>query len=134
MNCSQASSPREVIDPDDDAEPPTVRILAPAIGTAPPRTSASRSIFELGAALARRKEPHGDQSEPEPRPAAAFVQCVRLGGVVRCTGAQYPAARWTEEKAEAERVRRAKQRPPRPTKAARTRGAKVRAWDGEGVE
>ena len=37
----------------------------------------------------------------------------------------------TEEWQEKERIRRAKQRPPRPVKGAKTRGKKVRAWDGE---
>ena len=35
---------------------------------------------------------------------------------------------------EAERIRRAKQRPPKPTRAAKTRGRKVREWDGEVAE
>lgn len=37
----------------------------------------------------------------------------------------------TEEWQERERVRRAKQRPPKPTAKAKTRGKKVRRWDGE---
>ena len=40
----------------------------------------------------------------------------------------------TAEWQEKERIRRAKQRPPRPTKQATTRGKKVRKWDGETVE
>lgn len=68
--------------------------------------------------------------------AAAFRATTvdRSADGVRCVGAQYPADRMTEEKAERERERRARQKPPRPSKRARTRGKKVRAWDGEGIE
>jgi len=50
-------------------------------------------------------------------------------GVTRTVGAAYPA-RWTPEDEERERLRRAKQRPPKPTKQAKTRGHKLLDWIG----
>ncbi len=128
-------------DDDEDAEPtaPFVHVVLSAEETAAaaaPYTRAPRSIFDLAAAAAASKALRAGgrfgaaggfvPSAQQPAPA---VQ--REGGVVRVTGARYPADRWTEEKAEAERQRRARQKPPRPTAKAKTRGRKVRAWDGE---
>lgn len=56
---------------------------------------------------------------------ARFSACVRDGGTTRCVGGQYPADRWTVEREAQERARRARQRPPRPVKKARTRGKKL---------
>ncbi|NKI96635.1 hypothetical protein [Rhizobacter sp. SG703] len=50
---------------------------------------------------------------------ANSVQVARVDGVTRCTGAQYPDNRWTEEKQEKEIARRARQRPPRNNWGAR---------------
>lgn len=47
-------------------------------------------------------------------------------GALRVVGCRYPVNRWTEARAEYEKRRRAKQRPPRPTKRARTTGKKLR--------
>lgn len=53
------------------------------------------------------------------------VQKVDLGsGRTKVVGANYPP-RWTEADHERERVRRAKQRPPKPTRKAKTRGRKL---------
>lgn len=58
----------------------------------------------------------------------------REAGVLKVAGAAYPANRWDQERVEQERQRRARQRPPKPSGKAKTRGKKVRAWDGEGDE
>lgn len=87
---------------------------------APVRTRAPASIFAFAALIKRsgRRQAHFAQSAPAPLPAVA-VQ--RDGEACRVVGAAYPANRWTEERAEKERIRRAKQRPPKPTAAAKGR-------------
>lgn len=95
-----------------------------------PRTRAVASIFHMAAALKGERQVRF-------RPEAAVVRASAIEkapGVVRIVGAQYPANRWTPEREEAERARRARQKPPKPPKKARTRGKKVRVWDGEAVE
>lgn len=92
------------------------------------------SIFALAATAARLKSGgrfgHAAGFLPSPAPAPTpTVQ--REGGVVKVTGAQYPANRWTEEREEQERQRRARQKPPRPTKRARTKSRKLRDLIGE---
>lgn len=129
----------EPIDPyrDDEFDFPKHRIVS-AAAERPPATNAPPSIFALAAriaAKARRGAHRSDASFLPSIPARLQSVAVERGhsqGVTRNVGSMYPAGRWTPEKEEAERVRRAKQRPPKPTKAARTRGEKVRAWDGEG--
>lgn len=59
----------------------------------------------------------------------AVVVVERTDGVVRVKRIQ---PQDTEEWQERERARRARQKPPKPT--SRTRGKKVRAWDGEATE
>jgi len=59
------------------------------------------------------------------------VATVDVGpGITRTIGAVYPE-RWTEEDHERERMRRAKQRPPKPPKRAKTRGRKLRDLIGD---
>lgn len=96
----------------------------------PPATRAASSIWDLAASL---------PSSPvrRPPPAAAEAPAQRLYFVEReagCVRVVRLRPEETEEWAERERARRAKQRPPRPVKTAKTRGKKVRAWDGEAVE
>lgn len=132
-------APVEPLDPDADTPydyPVKTRVAA--AGLPPPVTTAVRSIWDMAAVLdqARRMARGGrfgdasgfKTSSPEPVKATTVV---REGGVTRNVGAQYPANRWTEEREEQERQRRARQKPPRPVKGARTRGKKVRVWDGE---
>lgn len=111
----------------------------PAKASPKPRPALA-SIFAMAdAAAAARKlraggrfgAASGFRASPPP---AKRPTIQREEGVVRCTGAAYPSNRWDAERIEQERARRAKQRPPKPTRAAKTRGKKVRAWDGEAVE
>jgi hypothetical protein len=46
-------------------------------------------------------------------------------GVTKVQGSRYPANRWTDERAEQEKARRARQKPPKPVRGARTRGKKL---------
>lgn len=119
---------------DDEFDFPEHRIVS-AADVPPPVTRAPASIFAMAATYLKGKPARRYDFTPQTtRPAALPVQVERAAGVTRVVGAQYPAARWTEEKAEAERIRRAKQRPPKPTAKAKSRGKKVREWDGEGGE
>ena len=96
----------------------------------PPATTAAASIWDLAAmprALPRRRSPGASIEAPAP-PAYRVERDAGRVRVVRLRPEE------TEEWIERERVRRAKQRPPRPSKGAKTRGKKVRAWDGEAVE
>lgn len=118
-------------DADDEFDFP-VRRVVPAAEAEPVKTRAVASIFALAASIRRPAgRPAFAASAPAPLQAVAVV---RSEGVTRHVGAMYPAGRWTPEKEEAERARRARQRPPKPTAAAKTRGKKVREWDGEAME
>lgn len=118
---------------DDAFDFPEHRVVS-AADAPPPVTRAPASIFAMAATYLKGQPPRRYDFKPsEPgRLAASAVE--RAAGVTRVVGAQYPAARWTPEKEEAERIRRAKQRPPKPTAGAKSRGKKVREWDGEGAE
>jgi hypothetical protein len=98
---------------------------------APVATRAPSSIFTMADAMkaAKSLQKHGRFGaaavfEPPPYRVERDGDRVR---VVRLLPEE------TDEWKERERVRRAKQRPPKPTARAKTRGKKVRAWDGEGV-
>lgn len=111
---------------------PVVRIIVPAIDCKPLRTNALRSVFDAGSAangfhllsMGRRLSlaPAPDEDGERPR----FIQCQRDSGTTRCFGGQYPSDRWTPEKEEKERQRRARQIVPRPPKGARSKGKKLR--------
>lgn len=93
------------------------------------RTTAMASIFTIAdaAKAAQQLRQYGRFGD-----AAGFAPITRVerdGDRVRVVRL---LPQETEEWQEKERKRRAKQRPPKPVKAAKTRGAKVRAWDGEG--
>lgn len=93
-----------------------------------PETTAPSSIFDLARRAAkalgnrRRKLPEAAALPP----LKATIERSTSDGVVRNIGASYPA-RWTEEDFERERRRRAKQRPPKPTKKVRTMSEKLSA-------
>lgn len=96
----------------------------------PPATKGAASIWALAAAV--RAEPRRKRrAAPEAEAKAPTYRVERELGRVRVVRLRPDE---TEEWAERERQRRAKQRPPKPKLAAKTRGKKVRAWDGEAVE
>lgn len=111
----------EPVDPyaDDDYDFPRHRIIAAADGDAL-HTSAAPSIFALAARIAAKTR-RGPAAACVPSQPASLhsVSIERAAGITRHVGGMYPAGRWTAEKEEAERVRRAKQRPPKPTAAAK---------------
>lgn len=122
--------------PDDDAWDFMARRRTLAGRDPAPRTTGVASIFALAAVVkldAGRKgarKPKGARATA-PAPAPPLIRVEREDGRVRVVRLRPDE---TEEWAERERIRRAKQRPPNPTKAAKSRGKKVRAWDGETVE
>ena len=119
---------------DDEADllPVERRIVSAA--TAPKlRTRAPASVWDLAAPGLRTQAFGMVLAEMPPAPPLR-AQVTRADGVVRVVGAAYPSNRWDAEREEQERIRRAKQRPPRPPKGARTRGRKVRVWDGEEID
>lgn len=100
---------------DDDA--PVIRRLTRAGDAPPPPTRAPRSIFDLAQRIgADMHQASSASSSPPPR---AVDTVARAGDVVRVRGLAYPGGRWTAERAERERIRRAKQRPPKPGAAVR---------------
>lgn len=85
------------------------------------------SIWAL-ADQAAQPDPQGDLfGDPAPAPAVVPSQphrkmtdkVRRVGVRVVVQGLAYPSGRWTDERAEAERIRRAKQIVPKPVAAAR---------------
>lgn len=107
-----------------------------AAGTTIPKTIAPPSIWALAdimreatkaSALLRQHGRFGDAAGFDPQ----LCKVVRDGASVRLIR-QLPQD--TQEWQERETARRARQRPPKPTKGAKTRGKKVRAWDGEAAE
>jgi hypothetical protein len=100
---------------------------------APPVTLAPASVFEMAAAMLKRGGRFGTREQfevPQP-PKRQRLTVQREDGVTRCVGAQYPANRWDAERHEQERIRRAKQRPPKPTRKAKTRSRKLLEIIGE---
>jgi hypothetical protein len=120
----------EQADDDDMDDDPPARTIVAATACDPPKTRAIRTVFELGAAPAALRLMAGVH-RVENDHAARFAQALHAYGTTRCIGAAYPA-RWTPEDVERERRRRAKQRPPRPTRRAKTMGkrlALLAIWD-----
>jgi hypothetical protein len=123
-------APLRELDRDDLAEPAPVHRIVSAADAPPVQTVAVSSIFGLAAtvqSLKRGRFGTAEQFEPAPY----RVERSYADGTLRVIR-QRPeeTAEWQER----ERVRRAKQRPPKPSAKAKTRGKKVRAWDGEGTD
>ncbi len=123
-------------DEDDDDPfylPPVHRSVKADTTQAPDTSGAPRSVWDLAAVVADAGRMlasglgrfGGAEQFKAKRPTV-----VRTDGAVRVVGAAYPANRWDEERIEQERQRRAKQRPPKPTRKAKTTGAKLRELIG----
>jgi len=112
----------DLIDDGDTLE--VVRRWVKARAVPMPKGLGPASIWDLGrdgvgAELDQQKLHRG------PRVRSRVAAVVDLGeGRRRVVGAAYPP-RWTGEDFERERLRRAKQRPPKPTKKAKTRSRKL---------
>lgn len=105
------------------------RAVIPAAALPPPETKAPRSIFDMAAQF--RGGPRVRFREQAPAKLPSTYRVERDADRVRVVRVRPEE---TEERIEQERARRARQRPPRPTAKAKTRGKKVRAWDGESIE
>lgn len=128
-------------DDDDDFCAPPVRRVVPAAQAQALTGLGPASVFTMADAAAASKALRSggrfgsaEGFEPAPPYAERRATVTRADGVTRCTGSQYPSNRWDEAREEQEKARRARQKPPRPTKRAKSRGRKVRLWDGEDVE
>lgn len=115
-------------DTDDEFDYP-VHTVVSAAATVRPTALGPSSIFDVAAILAGAKVllkqgRFGDDAGFE-------VQVVRLDGVTRVQGQAYPSNRWTPEKEEKELARRARQKPPKPTRKAVTTNGKIRVFDDE---
>lgn len=123
-------APLRELDRDDAPEPPPVHRIVRAADAPPVQTVAVSSIFGLAAtvqSLKRGRFGAAEQFEPAPY----RVERSYADGAVRVIR-QRPeeTAEWQEREA----ARRARQRPPKPTAKAKTRGKKVRRWDGEDLD
>lgn len=128
-------------DDDDEFYAPPVRRIVPAAQAQAITGLGPASIFDMAAAAKAAKALRmggrfggAGGFDPAPPYAEQRATVTRADGVTRCTGSKYPSNRWDEAREEQERQRRARQKPPRPTKRAKSRGRKVRMWDGEDVE
>ena len=120
-------APLRELDRDDLAEPAPVHRIVSAADAPPVQTVAVSSIFGLAATVQSLKR--GRFGAPEQfTPAPYRVERSYADGTLRVIR-QRPeeTAEWQER----EQRRRAKQRPPKPTAKAKTRGKFVRKLDGE---
>lgn len=129
-------APLRDLERDDIPEPGPVHRIVSAADAEPLKVIPVSSIFGLAATFkglqrGRFGAAQADEDAPPKEPAPYRVERSWADGVHRVIR-QRPeeTAEWQEREAR----RRAKQRPPKPTAKAKTRGKKVRAWDGEGVE
>jgi predicted component of type VI protein secretion system len=107
--------------PDDDpfVSAPIVHRVVLALEAEPPQTTGIRSVFDLPAVVLSK--PPGPE-KPEPAAQPRYGRTVRELGVTRHIAMRHDE---TEEWQERERARRARQRVPRPSRKARTRGKKL---------
>lgn len=124
--------PLRELDRDDIEEPLPVHKIVSAADAEPLRVEvAAASIFTLADAgkAAKLLRLHGRFGAAEQfTPAPYIVQRSYADGSTRLIRQREDE---TEAWREKEAARRARQRPPKPTAKAKTRGKKVRAWDGE---
>ncbi len=115
------------LDRDDLPEPPPVRRVVSAADAPPVQPIAASSIFGLAATVQSLKAGRFGAAE-QFEPAPYRVERSYADGTLRVIR-QRPeeTAEWQER----EQRRRAKQRPPKPSAKVRTRGKKVRQFDGE---
>ena len=124
MLCDVATQP-DFFDEDDEIDDaPVVRRVVRARDVAPPVCVAPRSVFDLA------KRPVHLRLDSAPDDQRVVGKIEQREGVTRFTGAAYPV-RWTQEDEARERLRRARQRPPRPTRKAKTRSAKLLEMIGD---
>jgi hypothetical protein len=104
---------------------PPVRLVVSAAGRQPPKTVAPRSIFDVAGSSIPRTRLRSAEC-----PVQRARKVVELGDGHRRHIALLPQE--TEEWAERERARRARQRPPKPSEKMRRKGRKLEELIGEG--
>ncbi|KQP02473.1 hypothetical protein [Pseudorhodoferax sp. Leaf265] len=127
---AQAVSPIQAPEDADDFDSPVIRTLVAADGLPIPPAAAKSpaSIFQLADRPIRVRAPKNE--EPI---SACYAHLSVASGVTRVAGAAYPI-RWTQADHQREVERRQRQRPPRPTKGARTKSKKLRNLIGDDDE
>ena len=105
---------------EDIDDTPVVHLLVPAAGQPIPATVAPRWVFEFVPAGTRPGRQDKSQ-EPVSAGYAGRVSVASSESGLKVIGAQYPSARWTQDRADREQARRARQRPPKPTFKSRSR-------------
>lgn len=129
-------------DGDTEYDYPTHRMIS-ATEAPPIKPTAPRSVFDLAAGMdlptlremAAALKAHGRTAHAPVFSASASSGPAKVTTEqgARVIGAQYPANRWTPEREEQERIRRAKQRPPKPKAGARKRSKKLMETIGDNV-
>ena len=109
---------------------PVLRVLVPAAGLAIPATRAPRSVFEFVPVTKPKRQ--DKNAEPISPSYAGRVSVASSESGLKVVGMAYPSARWTQERADKEQARRARQRPPKPT--FKSKSKKLRIADGEDNE
>ena len=118
------------LDRDDVAEPAPVHRIVSAADAPPVQTVAVSSIFGLAATVQSLKRGRFGTAEQFAPPPYRVERSYADGTLRVIRQRPEETAEWQER----EHRRRAKQRPPKPSAKAKTRGKKVRQWDGEGTD
>jgi hypothetical protein len=118
------TSPHRGLDVDDDDDDMPIQRVVPAGTEAPPITRAPISIFAIQQVLRACKQSRKAKADIVRGEPTKVLETA--AGVTRIIGRGYPSDRLTAEKKEQELARRARQRPPKPTKKARTKSKKLR--------
>ena len=125
--------PPDCADDDPLVKLPVVHRLVPAAGRPLPTDSRVSSVFAEGSARAlaasAAAERERRKAEGATRPEKPLYRVSRAEGVTRC---ERILPQETDEWAEREAARRARQKPPKPVKGAKTRGAKLLEMIGGG--
>jgi len=113
-------------DAEGDAELAIIRRWLPSTDTAPaPKTRGLRSVFDLATLSATGLRLCQGPPRKPAADGARFIETQRDAGTTRVVGGQYPDGRWTAAREASEIARRAKQRPPKPTRMFKTRSKKL---------
>ena len=115
--------PPDTAESDDEIDDcPVLHLIVPAHGLPIPATKAQRSVFEFVPTTKLKRQ---DKTKEPVSPCYSGRVSVTFEGGMQVVGMAYPSARWTQERADREQARRARQRPPKPTKAAKTTSKKL---------
>lgn len=121
----------EPVDDDPFCASPVIHRVVHASRARPPQTSGIRSVFDMASSARALQlvQVHHLNSGDEEASRLRYSRTIREAGVTRHIAMRYDE---TEEWAERERARRARQKVPRPSKAIRTRSRKLLEMVGQG--